>query len=216
MLEAFGALCIIALFFYLIDQRQSARRIKDNDNVDLSKYVDNSIEIKNPVNSDAGKKDLRKILSDPEVRMRAERRRNDEHEQKQKEADLRRKDLIIKRTFSYKYENIVYEIFAPYARKRSVSYNGQSWEVKPGMKLDNDFVISEISRLLDLPFEKANELFWEFEENDMISVRNRYDTDTPKKEDRCGFGYLLGYEWNIISNEDMNISKWIEQHHDRF
>lgn len=216
-LAAFGALCLIALIFIFVVSSMNSKEQKDKDNIDLAKHLDKSIHTKHSVDSYEGKKELREILSDPEVRKRAEERRATYKEEKQREADLKRKDSIVKRTYSYKYENVLYEIFAPYATKREFEYNGQMWEVKYGTELENDFVISEISRLLNLPLEDAKELFWEFDKNDMLDVGHKYIEDKTAvgqwiKSDRCEFGSLLAYNWNIISNEDMNLSKWIEQH----
>lgn len=219
-LAAFGALCLIALAFIFIVSSMNAKDQKDKDNIDLSKYLDGSRHTYKPIDSYEGKKELRKILSDPEVRRKAEERRNEDIKRKQKEADLKRKDTIIKRTFSYRYEIILYEIFAPYARKKNIEHNGQIWEIPFGKTLENSYVISEISRLLALSSEEANKLFWEFEKNDMLHVDNEYIENGTilgerVKSDRCSFGSLLQYDWNIISNEDMNLSKWIEQHPDR-
>ena len=219
-LAAFGALCLIALIVYFILVSMNAKDKKDKDNIDLAQHLDKSIGMSNPVDSYEGKKELRKILSDPDIREEAEARRLKYREQKQKEDDLKRKDIIIKRTFSYKYENVIYEIFAPYAIKKKYELDGQKWEYPIYVRLENSFVISEISRLLCLETDESNELFWNFEKNDMIDIDSKYIADGTVlgkwvKSDRCALGSLLIYDWNIISNEDMNLSKWIEQHPNR-
>lgn len=58
--------------------------------------------------------------------------------------ELNYADKIIKRTFSYKYENVIYEIFAPYAIKREYELDGQNWEYPYYVRLENSFVISEL------------------------------------------------------------------------
>lgn len=205
-LAAFGALCLIALVLYFIISSMNAKEIKDRDNVDLSKHLDRTIHTVNSVNSYEGKKELRKILSDPEVRKKAEERRTAYNEEKQKESDLRRKDAIIKRTFSYKYENVVYEIFAPFAYKVQYDYKGQYWHI--GEMLPKTFIISEISRILEIPNEDADQLLSVFIENDMIS-------GCLAEEGMCELGSLLEYDWDIISSQDMSLTKWIEQHPNR-
>ena len=51
--------------------------------------------------------------------------------------ELNYADKIIKRTFSYKYENVIYEIFAPYAIKREYELDGQNWEYPYYVRLEN-------------------------------------------------------------------------------
>lgn len=220
LFSSLGVLCILAIIFYLLLSGISAKDQKDRDNIDLAKYIDRSIYLPHPVDSAEGKKELRRILSDPEIRKKAEAKRQDEREKKQKEEDLKRRELIIKRTFSYKYENILYEVFAPYATKRVIEYDGQKWELRLGKTLDNVFVISEISRIAGLPKDKATELFEDFVKNDMLEIGLKHINDYTVlgkwvRDERCSLGNLLLYDWNIISNEDMNLSKWIEMHPDR-
>ena len=205
-LAAFGALCLIALVFYFIVSSMNAKDTQDKDNIDLSKHLDRTIHTVNPVDSYEGKKELRKILSDPEIRKKAEERRAAYNDEKQKEADRKRKDTIIKRTFSYKYENVVYEIFAPFAYKVQYDCKGQYWHISE--VLPRVFVISEISRILDIPNEDAGQLLSAFIEHDMIS-------DCLFEKGMCEIGSLLEYNWDIISSQDMSLTKWIEQHPNR-
>lgn len=202
-LAAFGALCLIALLFYFVVSGMDAKDKKDKDNIDLSKHLDGTIHTVNPIDSYEGKKELRKILSDPEVRKKAEEKRAAYIEEKQKEDDLKRKDTIIKRTFSYKYENVIYEIFAPFAYKVQYDYKGQYWHVNE--VLSKDYVLSEICRILAITNEKATQLLSCFIENDMIS-------DCLCEKGMCELGPLLEYQWDIISPQDMSLTKWIEQH----
>ena len=205
-LAAFGALCLIALVFCFVVSSMNAKDTLDRDNIDLSKHLDSTIHTVNPVDSNEGKKELRKILSDPEVRKRAEERRATYNEEKQMEADLKRKDTIIKRKFSYKYENVVYEIFAPFAYKVQYDYKGQYWHISEA--LPKVFVVSEISRILEIPNDNAVQLLSDFIEHGMISV-------CLFEEGMCEFGSLLEYNWDVISSQDMSLTKWIEQHPNR-
>ncbi|MBR6139608.1 MAG: hypothetical protein IKQ12_08605 [Prevotella sp.] len=211
-LVAIGALCLIFLIVKLLISMAVSREQEDDDNIDLARHLDRPLDTLHPINSYEGKKELRKYLSDPEIRKRAEEKRKEYNDEKQKHEELLRKERIIKRTYSYKYENILYEIFAPYATKSKYELDGQMWEMPYHKSLDNDYVISEISRLLNVSSEEANKLFWEFEKNNMIDMDNLLDK---KKSVRCCLGSLLLNDWNIITNEDMNLSKWIEQNPDR-
>ncbi len=216
-LAAFGLLCLIIIIVYIINYNHNIKYEKDRDNIELLKYIDFPVYLNYDKNSSEGKKELRRILSNPDIRKRAEERRKEDYRKKQYEEDLKRKDLILKRTFSYKYENVLYEIFAPYATPRKYENNGQKWGFTYEIRLENNFVIKEIIRLLKISIEDAKILFKEFNKNDMLVIHKK---NVPNgtvlgewvRTGRCSLGNLLIYDWNIISNHDMNLSKWIEQH----
>ena len=128
---------------------------------------------------------------------------------KEKE-EKERKEKIINRVFSYQYESLIYEIFSPYAEKKDINkvyggrFSGQSWEVVK--HLEDDFVKSEISRILSISSSEASELFNSFLEKKLLG-RLWY-------KNKCSIGATLEKEWAIISRTDMNLSSWMESHHD--
>lgn len=126
-------------------------------------------------------------------------------EAERKKEELKRKDKIIKRVFSYQYEELIYEIFSPYAKKNQFggTFRRQSWSVNE--ELENEFVINEISRILSISYDEASSLFKKFIENELLG-RSTY-------KNRCNIGTLLGNEWDLVSKDDMNLSRWMESHH---
>jgi hypothetical protein len=116
------------------------------------------------------------------------------------------KEKIISRTFSYKYEEMVYEIFSPYAIQVKRPFEKSKWEVNES--LEKEFVKKEIQRILQITDIEASKLLDELIKNKII-YESGVCVDWKKS---CSLGYLLAYEWDIISKTDNNLSKWMESH----
>lgn len=136
------------------------------------------------------------------------RAKENKKEQEERTNDiLYRKPKIQNRVYSYKYENLVYEIFAPYAK-----LDDHSPLDKPKYTfgyVNNDVVKSEIVRLLKVSAPEADKLFDEFVKNRLLYV------STYQKENGewctgkvCTMGSILEYDWDVISKYDMNFTKW--------
>ena len=139
------------------------------------------------------------------------RAKKNKKEQEDRFNDMQRKPKIEMRVYSYKYENMIYEIFAPYAKKE----DGEPID-NPKYRfgyINNDVVKKEIARILTLPASDADRLFDEFVQNRMLDVIEVRDKNGKWcKGGTCTMGPLLEYEWDIISKYDMNFSKWkVEQ-----
>lgn len=118
--------------------------------------------------------------------------------------DKERKENIIKRVFAYKYENLIYEIFAPYARqpKFGGGFKYQRWNID--IDLEDEFIKSEISRILCVPNDDAAKIFKELLDNLLLCHINY--------KNKSGVGHILTREWDIISRNDMNLDRWMESH----
>ena len=115
-----------------------------------------------------------------------------------------RKEAIVKRVFSYKYENVIYEIFSPYARKGGGGiFRRQRWTIDL-IYFEDEFVKSEISRILNIPYSDAAKLFEEFLDNQLL-VHSFGET-------KCSVGNILTKQWDIITKTDNNFSIWIDSH----
>lgn len=200
-----GVLVFIVFIGYLILGYINKQSRDEAERRDLAKHYNLNNAVLDPNRS--YDQNLKKVFSDPKARKEAEENRRKYNERKAAEEDKKRREDIIKRTYSYKYEDIVYEIFAPYRKERRVSIDGQKWEVNE--RLENEFVIQEISRILNVDSEEARRLFKEFDDNNLVDVGLGRNLSRGRK---CGLGVLLAYDWNIISNSDKNFSKWIEEH----
>jgi len=115
-----------------------------------------------------------------------------------------RKEAIVKRVFSYKYENVIYEIFSPYARKGGGgSFRRQRWTIDL-IYFEDEFVKSEISRILNIPYSDAAKLFEEFLDNQLL-MHSFGQT-------KCSVGNILTEQWDVITKNDNNFSIWIDSH----
>ena len=186
---AVGAFVVVVGGFFLllryIDKKDEIAR----DNRDLAKYVDNIP--RDPHRS--FDQNLKKALSDSNVREKAEQRRKDAIEFENKMAEENRKRQITKRVYSYDYECLIYQIFAPFRTKNECE---EKWSYD---KLEKKFVINEIARIKEITLDQAGELFLEMKEKGLIE----------EYQMKCKIGMTLDYYWNVVSDEDLNFSKWV-------
>ena len=123
ILAAIGLITILAILFFLYLNSIDRKKEEEKDNYDLAKYSDKCENIeKNASSVDEVHKQIRQVLSDPKERLEAETRRR----QYQKELDdlneERHKEYVIKRTYSYKYESDVFDIFSRTFKVVTVSH----------------------------------------------------------------------------------------------
>lgn len=115
-----------------------------------------------------------------------------------------RKEAIVKRVYSYKYENVIYEIFSPYARKGGGgSFRRQIWTIDL-VYIEDEFVKNEISRILNIPYSDAAKLFEEFLDNQLLTHSFG--------QAKCSVGNILTEQWDIITKRDNNFSIWMDSH----
>lgn len=118
--------------------------------------------------------------------------------------ETERKEAIAKRVYSYKYENVIYEIFSPYARKGGGgSFKRQKWTIDL-IYFEDEFVKNEISRILNIPYSDAAKLFDEFLDNQLL-MHSFGQT-------QCSAGNILTEQWDIITKNDNNFSIWMDSH----
>lgn len=205
--SSIGVCAIIAGVIYLLIRSLEIKEDKERENEDLFKYTYRSEEKFDKTISRA--KNIEKILSQPGVRREAEERRKKGQEIMAQDEDRRRKDKILKRTYSYQYEDVVYEIFSPYAVKEENIHMAKEygkWRVH--RSIDKFFFRSEIARILNISEDEADDLMFNFEKNDLI-----YISTIPNSWKKvCSLGNLLEYDWDIISKQDKNISLWMDSH----
>lgn len=205
--SSIGVCTIIIGVIYLLIRSSERKEDKEKENEDLFKYTYRSEENFDKTISRA--KNIEKVLSQPSVRREAEERRKKGQEIMAADEDRRRKDKILKRTYSYQYEDVIYEIFSPLAVQEENSWMAKKYgKWRLHKSIDKFFFQSEIARILRMSEDEASELMFQFEKNDMIQISTIPNT----WKHTCSLGTLLEYDWNIISNQDKNISTWMEAH----
>ena len=192
VLSTIGSCALIAFIFYIFHIVSSEYEDKERKKRDLEKYAFSGEDISNP-------KD-RKIIIERRKEVEANIAKNKEDE---------KKELIMNRVYSYKYEDAIYRIFAPYAvENKDVFSNEQKWMCYTSLNLS--FVSYELGRILSMSEHSAIDLLREFKDNHLVEWTINPDT----RDYDCSMGYLLLYHWDIISKNDKNFSSWIDSHDD--
>lgn len=129
---------------------------------------------------------------------------------------LYERDFITKRVFAYDYEGMLYEIYAPFAKPYK---NG--WIATP---LDKDFVINRIAEIERKTKNEAEGIFSQLYVKGLLHITKISEEvdgeivikkqlvldnmlDSLKPYDGLKFN-----TWSIVSDKDMNLSKWMEYH----
>lgn len=103
-------------------------------------------------------------------------------------------DLRKKREYSYKYEDVVYEVFGKWGYRLS----SDEWLIHK--QLTSQFIITEVAKLLRLSLCESIRLFDEFIENGLLQ-RYEWNLDL----------YIMGYtlhNWDYVSSRDKSFSQW--------
>lgn len=198
ILAVIGLITILVILFFSYLNNIDRKKEEEKDNYDLAKYSDKCRNIeKNASSVDEVHKQIRKVLSDPKERLEAETRRR----QYQKELDdlneERHKEYVIKRTYSYKYESDVFDIFSKTFRAVTKSH------YMPYEYLTKENIIAEIQIRFGKEYVEALDLYDEWIENELIHEFN----------EKISLGRTLLRKANIISSKDMNMDKWMANHH---
>ena len=198
ILAAIGLITILAILFFLYLNSIDRKKEEEKDNYDLAKYSDKCENIeKNASSVDEVHKQIRQVLSDHKERLEAETRRR----QYQKELDdlneERHKEYVIKRTYSYKYESDVFDIFSRTFKVVTVSH------YRPYRYLVKEDIVTEIQKRYGKEYIAALDLYNEWIENELIREFNG----------EISLGATLQRKANIISSKDMNMDKWMANHH---
>ena len=107
------------------------------------------------------------------------------------------KKLVSNRTFAYDYEEMLFEVFT-FIDERGLYKEYES--------LTKEEVISRMVDIGEMDKEKAETLFYVLDSKGII------DSSAILGIDKVRLGLILHsgmWGWNIVSEDDMNLSKWI-------
>ena len=198
ILAAIGLITILAILFFLYLNNIDKKREEEKDNYDLAKYSDKCKNIeKNTSSVDEVHKQIRKVLSDPKERLEAETRRRQYQKELDDLSEERHKEYVLKRTYSYKYESDVFDMFSGTFKAVTVSH------YRPYRYLAKEDIITEIQNRYGKEYIVAIDLYNEWIENELIREFNG----------EVSLGATLQRKANIISSKDMNMDKWMANHH---
>ena len=202
-LESIGGFVILIVIVFLILMYMEYDDRKRRDNAELMKYVPkDKLSKKKDKGYDMYAKDT---LKDKEVRAAAEKARQEDKDREIRRKKEENKQKTIKRVNSYEYENLVYEIYAPYCKYSSFY---EKWYTD--VQLHKDYIIK---RILEIKSDKdssvsltdAKNLFNAMVEAEVLDCI--YDNSATY----CQMGIVLRIDWAVVSDEDMNIDKWIKK-----
>lgn len=135
----------------------------------------------------------------PNVLKRAKELYKEDQERLTLEKNEERKKLAQTRVFAYDYENDLYQIYSDVANKR-----GGIWRVSVKDGFNKEYIIQKLSELRHISIPEAQMLFEELVKREiLIQFFDTYYLSSLLTD--------LGY-WNIISNNDMNLHKWMIAH----
>ena len=205
-LSGIGFMAIMAAVIYLLLRHDDKKKDKIIENEKLFSHVGGEDDLYKTL---PRSKAIEKALSQPGVRRAAEESEREFQRNRAINESNEKKEKIIKRTFSYKYEDLVYEIFSPYAQLKKYPHEPHKWEVDD--MLEKWFLIKEIERIQQITENEAYKLIDELIKNNLIYEYG----DCVDWKKKCSLGYLLTYEWDIISRFDNNFTKWMDAHPNR-
>lgn len=108
------------------------------------------------------------------------------------------KELVCRRAFAYEYEEMIYKIF---------TYKNDKNHYVEIKKQKSFEVIKKISEIRHIPLDEAEKLFYLLDSKRVLDYSLRV-----LGSDEVYIGKILESGttgWNIISDDDMNIQKWI-------
>lgn len=121
------------------------------------------------------------------------------------EKEAKKRELIKKRVFAYDYEEMLYEIYAPTATR----INSNEWKSN---SLNMDYIIERIGNIMEISKEEALKIF------DLLIDKKILEKEY-RNEDEISLCYMLNSkyycssdEWQIVSDIDLNLSKWMVNH----
>ena len=202
-LESIGGFVILIVIVFLILMYMEYDDRKRRDNAELMKYVPkDKLSKKKDKGYDMYAKDT---LKDKEVRAAAEKARQEDNDREIKLKKEENKQKTIKRVNSYQYEDLVYEIYAPYCIYSSFY---EKWYTD--VQLHKDHIIKRIFEIKSdkdpsVSLADAKSLFKAMIEAEVLDCI--FDNSATYYQ----MGIVLRYDWAVVSDEDMNIDKWIKK-----
>ena len=141
-------------------------------------------------------KDIKKYFKEnPDILKQREEEWRKEKGEERKNNEKKRKERIKDRIWAYDYEETLFEIYAPLAE-----FKYGTWQCGFEKKLSKDELIQKISAHRHISTHEASKLFEEFVAHNVI---NEYNGD---------YYFSMLYDWDVVSDLDMNMEKWIDAH----
>lgn len=199
--SSIGVLAVIAIVVFLILTREDNKR---NETEHLRKLaaMDGAIEFDKFWKAHSNltyEQALRAFYKDPKKLAEAEEEKKRKEELHRKWEERDRKENTIKRVYAYKYEDFIFSLYSPFASYSSIR---DEWDAPSFITgLPENYVLH---RMKELGSDDTYGLYCEFLKNGLLYK----DRDSKK----IALGFTLSAPIvNVISEEDMNMDKWIKK-----
>lgn len=153
---------------------------------------------------DSNIEDIRKFFQvNPEKIKEAEELLKEKKESIRLFQESEKRELIKNRVYAYDYEEMLYQIYAPFA----ILSMGK-WLSLEG--LDKEYIVQSIAKIRNMSYEEAQILFEDLNKHNLIN-----DFAKTGKFVLCSMLAASGSQdkkWQIVSDTDMNLDKWMVQH----
>ena len=153
---------------------------------------------------DSNIEEIRKFFKDnPEKIKEAEESLKEKKESIRLFQESEKRELIKTRVYAYDYEEMLYQIYAPFA----ILSMGK-WLSLEG--LDKEYIVQNIAKIRNMTYEEAQILFEDLTKHNLIN-----DFAKTGKFVLCSMLAASGSQdkkWQIVSDTDMNLDKWMVQH----
>lgn len=138
---------------------------------------------------------LRKFFKEPGRKERAIEAKKERDALSHKFDEAFKKENILKRIFAYDYENFLFSLFSPLAIYNERENKWELW----GCRIPVQYVKSRMEKE---GYSNVPELYQSFIKNNLIEE---------DKNEQCELGVILKYHAEIVSEEDLDIDKWIKK-----
>lgn len=207
ILAAIGAFAIVVLAVYLLlhhlddkqTQAESNRQliVKSGDSFEFDEFCKMHPELPR-------QQALLEFYKDKNKKNEAIKQAQANIQREQEYEDKLNRELTIKRVFAYKYEKFILALFSPLAKHSNSSLNDEEWECCES--LPAFYLLHKLKQ--EYGEVEGDSLFDQFIENNLISCH--YGTNSSYY-----LGSILGIHYNVISDKDLNMTKYIEQYGQR-
>lgn len=195
-----GILAVLAIIVLLVSSREDNKR-NEIEHLRQLAAMDGAIGFEKfwkSHNNLTYEQALRAFYKDPKKLAEAEEEKKSRDDLKRKLDERVKKENTIKRVYAYKYEDFVFSLFSPLAYYSSFR---EEWDEPSFVKgLPENYILH---RMKELGSKDTYELYCEFLNNGLF-----YRDSKTKK---VALGFVLSTYANIISEEDMNMDKWIKK-----
>lgn len=211
----FVIICIGLYFLYIYMKREHE---KDDYYLELSKYIDYkelhpeyarvrmkdvNLRFVSSRHKESSVDQIRKYFkAHPEKLAEAENKYKEDEERHYVNREYWKRELIKSRVFAYDYEDVLFQIYAP-----SASDMGDRWQPQG---LSKEYIVKRYAEIKNVSIEDALRTY------DML-IKKNVICDLP------GMGVFLDsmlwddykykdQRWNVVSDTDMTLTKWMDAH----